>query len=168
MAIYGTLAGALAYHAARGNVAWDAADVTDQLRSEALYRASDAIDGGYAPRFPGIKTGGRDQERAWPRFVDEDTLVTDLSGAAIANDVVPVEVEKATYEAALRELVEPGSMAPDLDRGGLIKSLKAGSVAIEYANHAPAETSIATIERWLSGLLVAEPGNTTVTWPLRA
>ena len=168
MAFYGTLPAALAYHAARGNGAWVAEGVTDDLRSAALTRASDAIDGAYGARFPGYPTTGRTQERLWPRFVSDDELVTDLAGNEIPDDEVPREIEFATYEAALRELVSPGSMAPDLDRGGLIKSLKAGSVALEYADGAPAETTISAIERWLGGLLIAVPSTTTVSWPLRA
>ncbi|AEG58193.1 hypothetical protein Sinme_6846 (plasmid) [Sinorhizobium meliloti AK83] len=53
MAFYGTLAGALAYHEARGNVAWSAGSVTDPQREAALLRGSEALDGIYGPPLPG-------------------------------------------------------------------------------------------------------------------
>jgi hypothetical protein len=66
---------------------------------------------------------------------------------------VPIEIVHATIEAAVRELATPGSLAPDLERGGAIKSLRAGSVGIEYMGNAPAETIFTLIDGILSGLL---------------
>ena len=70
------------------------------------------------------------------------------------NDEAPLAVQYAIIEAARRELIEPGSMAPDLERGGAVKSIKAGSVAIEYKDSAPAVTAFPVIEGLLSGLLM--------------
>ncbi|WIF69748.1 hypothetical protein QN096_11615 [Metapseudomonas otitidis] len=131
---YGTLAGASAYHAARGNGAWGSS--TDDLQQAALVRASSFVDGlgtrlpepGKAVlAFPGQKTGGRAQLLQWPR-----AGATDRNGDAIDPDLVPVEVEYATYEAALRELSAPGSLRPDFVRAGTVKREKLGPLETEF------------------------------------
>jgi len=48
-------------------------------------------------------------------------------------------------------MAEPGSLSPDLDRGGAIKTLKAGSVEIDYAESAPVSTTFTAIDGLLSG-----------------
>lgn len=131
----------------------------------ALIRASQWIDATYRSRFPGVRTNGSAQGLEWPRkagsyylgsFVQSGYLatVTDIEGIAIATNAIPSALIKATIEAAVRELTSPGSLAPDLDRGGAIKSLKAGSVAIDYATTAPVTTTFTLIDGILAGLLV--------------
>jgi hypothetical protein len=132
---YGTEAAANTYHADRGNVTWAAATSPNKLA--ALVRASAYIDslgidtrpcGAMLSRFPGRKTGGRAQAAAWPR-----TGATDIEGDAIAPDVVPLEVERATYEAALRELAAPGSLLPDFTPAQQVKREKVDVIDVEYA-----------------------------------
>jgi hypothetical protein len=134
MAIYGTLADANAYHTARGNTAWTGTDV---VKLAALERGTDYIDGRYRwqtcgrwqSMFPGERTDGRAQEREWPR-----TGAEDYDGNAIPDDEVPVEVENATYEAALRELVTPGSLSPDFVPSGQVIKEKVGPIEVGYAS----------------------------------
>ncbi len=116
----------------------------------ALVRATTAIDAMYGSRFPGSKTNGRDQALLWPR-----TGATDADGEEIADDEIPVEIMNAVFEAAVRELTSPGSMQPDLERGGSIKRLKAGSVEVEYGANAIAGTAYTIIDGILAGLLGA-------------
>lgn len=147
---YGTLAGALAYHAARGNAAWEKS--SDALRTTALIRATTYIDG-FRGRFPGYKAGRRGQALEWPRMDAYDT-----AGEQIPSDAVPIEIESATYEAALRELAKPGSLLADTAAGIRRKRVKAGPVDIEteYAGAGlGAPGTITTIESILSGLLGA-------------
>lgn len=118
MAHYGTLPGALAYHAARGNEAW--AEASDPLREAALLRASEALDGMYGARFPGAKTAGRAQDRAWPRAGATDHC----TGEALPDDVVPSEIEAATYALALVELQTPGALTPSYTPGAVNKREK--------------------------------------------
>lgn len=132
--IYGNLAGALAYHAERGNAGWSADSVTDPDRSAALIRAAEFIDQSFKTRFPGYKVGQRDQIREWPRY-----SAGDIDGNAIAFDEIPREVERATYEAALRELAEPGSLRPDYTGSGLVKSQRVED-AVSREFFAPTET----------------------------
>ncbi len=130
---YGTVAEADAYHAARANTAWTGDEMAKQA---ALIRASAYIDGKFQAQnscgrweslFSGVKTGGRAQSLQWPR-----TGATDNEGNEIAPDEVPVEVRNATYEAALREIVLPGSLSPDYVASTAIKRQKVDVLEIEY------------------------------------
>lgn len=114
----------------------------------AIIRATAAIDATYRSRFSGEKVNGRQQALEWPR-----KNATDASGSNIDTDEVPFEIVEATCEAAVRELATPGAMMPDLERGEQIKSLQAGSVAIEYGSNASAQTTFSLIDGILSGLI---------------
>lgn len=137
---YGTVAAADVYHAARANAAWTGDDVAKQA---ALIRASVYIDGRYRKLltsgvwqslFLGVKTEGRGQAREWPR-----TGAEDYEGHAIPSDQVPVEVEQATYEAALRELAAPGSLSPDFVAASTVKRQKVGPIEEEFSVAAGAD-----------------------------
>jgi hypothetical protein len=164
---YGALPDALAYHQARGNAAWEATG-DDDAKLAALVRASVWIDNTYRGRFSGRKSGGRSQEREWPRIE-----ATDAAGDELAEDEVPSEIEEATYEAALRELARPGSLAPDFEGSKLVKSerKKIGQIEkeTEYVE-ATAASSVpvfAMIDGILAGILVPAKGNTTATFLCR-
>lgn len=159
---YGTVAAADAYHAARANTAWAGDDVAKQA---ALIRASVYIDGRYRKHmpsgvwqslFPGVKTEGRGQAREWPR-----TGAQDYEGHALSAEEVPLEVEQATYEAALRELTEPGSLTPDYVAATAIKREKVGPLETEYAVASGAEGAasvrpvISAIDELIAPVLVA-------------
>lgn len=105
--MYGTRAAADTYHSLRGNAAWGVA--TDAAKDAALVRATESLDGMYQYRWPGTPTGGASQVDAWPR-----TGAADYWGNALPSDTVPLKVESAAYELALRELQTPGSTAPDV------------------------------------------------------
>lgn len=134
--MYGTLEGANSYHLARGKAAWAAG--TEQAREGALVRATDYIDGRYrvllasgrwTSMFPGVRTAGRGQPNEWPR-----TGAIDYDGDSIQPDEVPDEVERATYEAALRELVAPGSLSPDFVASEAVTKEKVGPIEVNYAD----------------------------------
>lgn len=122
---YGTEEGFVAYVEAMG---YDIATSPSEEIVSGLLRGSVYIDGKYRGRFSGWKTGGRSQEREWPR-----TGATDTAGEEIADDEVPVEIERATYEAAFRELENPGSLMPDYVASERVESEKVGSLAVSYA-----------------------------------
>lgn len=139
----------------------------------ACVRATEYIDATYMGRFPGIPTFGRLQGLQWPR-VGAYVRVPDngrfnalfygggryydyefLDGLYyIPNNVVPREIIKATCEGALREIIKPGALTPDLKRGGAIQRVKAGSVEVEYSGSAPAGTSFQSIGLALASLLM--------------
>jgi hypothetical protein len=128
----------------------------------ALIRATQFIDGEYRLRFPGTRLNGRAQALEWPR---KDAV--DQFGDDIDDDEVPIEIKNATCEAAVRELADPGSLSPDMERGGKIKELQAGSVDITYTDGAPAETIFSIIDKALSGI-IGKRSNTSSSFFLRA
>lgn len=153
---YVTLAATDAWHSARGNAGWTGAD---SLKESALRRATTWIDAAFGARFRGVKTGGRAQSLAWPR-----TGATDAAGEAIGADEIPVEIQRATFEAALREIMTPGSLAPDIvpvtTTGGAVKRirkqvgpLETETEYTEGATTGPTEPIFPVIDGLLGGLL---------------
>jgi hypothetical protein len=115
--------------------------------ASALIRATAWIDATYRSRWPGVRTYGAMQSLLWPRkagsivngsYVPDRwmTTVTDAEGVSIATTEIPQLLKDALAEAAYRELNSPGSLSPDLERGGAIQSLQAGSVEIVYSTTA--------------------------------
>lgn len=94
----------------------------------ARLRASVWLDSKYESRFPGTRTDGFTQDRAWPR-----TGAQTRSGVPIPPDVVPLAVVYASYEAAIREAKLPGSLSPDYVAGQVIKRKKVGPLEKEFA-----------------------------------
>lgn len=144
---YVNVADCEAYCAARG-LTFASGATAD--KESALRRATTAIDALYGNRFAGARLNGRAQSLSWPR-----SGAYDANGEEIASDEIPVEVIRATCEFAVRELAEPGATMPDLERGGAVRSLKAGSVSIEYAGNATARTVYSVVDGILATLLVA-------------
>ncbi len=124
----------------------------------AIVRATQFIDATYRQRFVGYRTHGRDQGLEWPR-----TGVLDAQYFPVSGNEIPIEIKNATCEAAVREFAVPSSMLADLERGGSIKLLKAGSVEIEYGANASAVTTYRIIDGILSGLLGAIGPTVTAT-----
>lgn len=118
----------------------------------ALTRASMFIDANF--KFMGQKTGGRDQQRAWPRDGAQDA-----EGYGYNGDEVPWQIEHATYEAALRELTTPGSLLPDVTPGKLKTAVTVGSVSVTYNNGGvQGEKPVLTV---LGGILASLLGSTS-------
>lgn len=146
MANYGTEAGFAAYSGTVG-----VTPVTGAVLP-ALVRASAYIDGRYGAKFPGTPAGGYAQELAWPR-----TGATTREGFGVPADVVPPSIERATYEAAFRELASPGSLAPDYVAAQAVKREKVDVIETEYAVSGSATDVtpvVGIIDGILAGLLV--------------
>lgn len=156
---YGTLEAANAYHLALGNSGWTG---DNALKTAALVRATIWIDRTFRDRFPGAKAGGRAQVLEWPR---EEVL--DSNGIAIDDDEVPIEIEHAAYEAALREIISPGSLSPDVS-GREIKreKKKLGPLEkeIEYADGSTDRGVLMSgVLRLLENVLGVDPSLATTT-----
>lgn len=121
---------------------------SDDDQDAACIRASATLDLMYRMAYPGYRTVGRNQAMEWPR-----TAAYDYEGIIISTGVVPKEIQQATCELAIRELAEPGSTAPDLDRGGQIQSFRAGSVAVTYGAGATAQTVFSVVEGIMASLI---------------
>lgn len=128
---------------------------------QALRRATAWLDSTYRIRFPGAATDVW-QALEWPR------VGVIYRGQPFDEDTIPQQIKDACCEAAVREMAEPGALAPDLERGGAVKRLKAGSVEVEYADSADLTTTFTTIDGLLSGVLLPAKGNTSVSFVARA
>lgn len=89
-------------------------------------RGSAYIDALYEPKFPGHRTGGLEQERAFPR------TGASAYGQSIGADVIPLAVEHASYHAALQEDVNPGSLSISAVNSGALKRKKVDVIEKEY------------------------------------
>lgn len=124
--IYGNAGGYAEYCEARG---YPVEASPDDPINQALLIASTYIDGRYRSSFSGKKVGGRAQVREWPR-----EGATDASGEVIPDDEIPIEVIQATYEAARRQIENPGSLTPDYVASERTQSEKVGDLAVTYAS----------------------------------
>lgn len=132
MDYYGTAAGFREYHTLRGRD--DELEYTDARIVAALIVASEWIDAAYfTASWPYYKTGGAAQVRRWPTIG-----VIDKYSYPVASDTVPVLVERATYEAALRQLQSPGALVQDYTPNKYKSVNIAGSVAVVYADRGQA------------------------------
>lgn len=151
---YGMVSEADDYHSARGNTDWTAASSSpDQGKSAAIVRGTAALDAIYGGRFPGYRLLARSQGLEWPREGAYDREYN-----VVPANEVPVEIKYACFEMALREYIEPGSMMPDLERGGQIRAMSAGSVSIEYGSNAAASTTFQLIAGLLNRLMLTAAG----------
>lgn len=116
----------------------------------ALRRATAYIDNTYRTRFPGQRKKFRLQALEWPRVG-----VVDMNGFPVTSDEVPVEVVRATCEAAVRELASPGSLNPDVTPGKVKKRAKVGEIEVEYAVGVGGVASQQPISPVIDGILAA-------------
>jgi DNA-binding transcriptional regulator YdaS (Cro superfamily) len=136
------------YHADRNNDAWSDGDAPSW--EGALRRATEWIDATYRGRFSGYRTKLRLQALEWPRtsayYVDAVNGPSPFYAGSpaygqwtsIAANAIPIELRRATAEAALRELVSPGALRPDVTPGKVLKSVSiSGSVSVTYADTSP-------------------------------
>lgn len=139
---YAAQATADAYFLLRGTTTWTG---TDAVKEAALVRGTQAIDGMYNSRWPGVKAS-QTQALAWPRY-----QAWDLDGYPLTG--LPQAVVNAAIEAALIELVTPGALSPSLDRGGDIVMEKVGPITTQYSSGAPSVTVYNTIRNALSTIV---------------
>ncbi len=138
---YVTVADATAYHAARGNAAW-AAVASDSEREQLLRKATDHMEADYGQRWKGDRATTV-QALSWPRFN------ACVNNAYISGNVVPLAVQRACAELALRAILN--DLAPDL--GAQVQSETVGPISTTYAAGARQQTKYQAVDSMLSGLL---------------
>lgn len=125
--IYGSAADFTTYHTARGRtipVGWD-----DTAKNAALLVASEWIDFIYGQQFSGYRTGGFDQDREWPR---QGAWARTVPIHIFDTDDIPDRVKNATFEAAWRQLVTPGSLMVDYTPGKYRTVRVDGAISVDY------------------------------------
>ena len=148
---YATVSFADAYFTAVGKAQWTG---NVELKEQALRRAAIWLDGTYARSWPGTRTFPRTQLMDWPR-VD----AYDLDNEIIDPITVPVAVMRAQCEAALRELVAPGSLSPDVVPGQLkvLTGLKGITWTPQRASAGPSDMvpTLTAVRQALSRLIAS-------------
>jgi hypothetical protein len=130
---YCSVAFANAYHAGRGNVAWDVLDDVDQ-KEPYLRRATDFMLQIYRDRWNGSRASIT-QALDWPRQLVEVKDAPGLYGMRgqwvtyYATNIVPPEVQRACAELALKAAT--GELLADLGRPTI--SEKVGEIEVHYA-----------------------------------
>ncbi len=158
-AAYATVAEADTYWGERTHqeiyTAWNLAATTTAFKEGALREASDFLDGKYAQFYVGERAGDV-QGLQWPRTNAVGAYGYLLNG-------LPAELVKATHELAGRAV--SAVLAADQDRGGMVKSAKAGSVAVEFMEGATAETAYGVVQGILGPILNgSQSGAPTWNW----
>lgn len=149
MSNYGTADGFRTYITARNLTATGSA--VDATVIAALLVASEWLDANYRTLYSGRKTNGRDQAREWPR-----TGAGDVYGFAIASDAIPIEVENATYEAAIRELNTKGTLSQDYTPSKYDTAAVSGAVSVKYRHFSgahEAQTRLQVVDETLYPIL---------------
>lgn len=108
------------YFTARGVTAWTGSTT---VKEQALRKATDYLLQRYRSRWQGVRMLST-QALDWPR------ANVCVDGYYVASDAVPVPVERACAELALKTLSD--DLSPDLDRGGEVASESVGPVAVSY------------------------------------
>lgn len=142
--MYGTADGFVTYFTERNK---DVTPYDDAEINAALIVASEWIDGVYGSTFVGRKTGGFLQENEWPRV---NATVFDGEGDfanyyTFPDNTVPTEVIRATYEAAFRQLVSPGTLNPDYTPNKYKRVAIDGAISVEYTQFSNASETILSI-----------------------
>lgn len=148
----------------------DTTVASDTDTDAAIMRASSWLSA--FPEWDGTMACGRGlQGLAWPR-----SGVTDCNGDSIPDDEVPLEVQQATYIAALAELSTPGVLTPVITPGKQVKRVKVDVIEEEYMTPQdqgaagstdpleslrPVLTSVTDLLKCLGTL----PDGTDVPWP---
>ena len=124
-----SVAGATAYHTARGNAAW-AALASDTVREQLLRKAADYIEQVYRDRWTGYRVNTT-QALSWPRYVVpvRDSASMNYGGHSYyASNAVPPIVANACAELALK------ASAHELaaDTGPQKVHTKVGQIEVDY------------------------------------
>lgn len=125
---YGDIVGFQSYHEDRNHELTPELMADDDAIRAALIVASEWIDSRFRSKFPGMKAGGRSQEREWPR-----KLAYDIHGEPIG-DEVPREIIAATYEAAAIAGTTPGALSVNWTPNKYASVSVSGAVSVTYGS----------------------------------
>lgn len=153
---YISAADATTYHAARGNTAWTALSLS--AKEQALRKATDYMVQVYSLQWAGIRHTTT-QALDWPR---DNVLVLSM-GASFGtiyypNNIVPVEVQRACAELALRSLT--AELAPDVGRQ--VVRQKIDVIDTEYSTYAQPFTRYRAVDNTLAKFFGGSSAGSTI------
>lgn len=128
---------------------------SDEDIEAALLVASEWLDNQYEDSWIGYKNT-YEQERSWPRQL---ALVRTFPYYTYQNDEIPIEVNYATYEAADRQLNNPGCLQTDYTPKPYNSVSIYNAVTVEYVTGTSAgdvQVQIPAIQGLMSKLLDPE------------
>lgn len=128
-----------------GNSSWSAAATAEQ--EAAIVRATLYLRNEQRYPYRGTKRS-YGQRLPWPR-----AGAVERHGLPVPEDAIPPAIMDACCELAIRELESPGSLQPDVARGGAVASESVGPISTTYAPDAPTETVIRVVAGLLAPLL---------------
>ena len=136
-----------ALHSDRGNTAWAA--LTTAVKEQSLRKATDYMAQAYGSRWAGYRMTAT-QALEWPRsYVPRIPSMT--GDLYYADDAVPVEVQRACAELALR--AASGDLLADLTQG--VVSEQIGSIVTTYDKFSPQTVRYASVDALLRPYLLA-------------
>lgn len=155
MMFYGSAEGFREYHEERGReipATWD----NDKIDS-ALLVASEWLDSIYGDIWIGYPKDGFEQELMWPR--KDATIFNIIPPYTFEDDVIPLRVINATYEAALREATTPGSLMIDFTPSKYKSVRVEGAIQVEYNSFfssSEIQTQLTTVQSLMAPLINPE------------
>lgn len=146
---YCSVAEATAYHAARGNTAWQ--DLASDIQEQCLRKASSYMVGEYRLRWAGSRLT-EEQALDWPRsLVPRRDAPT---SGYYANDAVPQEVKDACASLALRA----STAALHKDQTQRKSSVTVGPISTTYEAGSKIATTYSDVEAVLKPMLSTSAG----------
>lgn len=144
---YIAVADADSYFSLRGNTVWAA--LTTEAKEAALRLGTDYMEAMYSAKWCGERATDT-QALSWPR-----------TGTSAASDIVPLAVQRANAELAVR--ASQGALLADA--GAQVKSETVGPISVTYADGARQQAAYAAVNAMLasSGLLCGGSGQIPVT-----
>lgn len=146
---YCSAAFADAWHLARGITVW--ATLSTNEKEQALVRAANYMVQTYRLRWRGWR-GSATQLLDWPR-VGVEVVDSPYENGLVAANVVPIEVQQANAELALKAAA--GDLLADIDRSSAVKREKVDVIEVEYRDNAPTTTRYQSVENMLAPYLAA-------------
>lgn len=159
------------YFTSRAEATWTG---TDAAKEAALRKATSYLDNAYRDRWRGVRTE-QAQSLAWPRCnaipirtsISITMALIDSDGFEIDPQTIPIQVQRATMEAALLSLtgtdLQPALASADVGVKSIDKSVGSLRKAIVYRDDAPIVDRYLAIEGYLRGLVTGTPGASSGT-----
>lgn len=139
---YISLVDAATYHTSRGNAGW-AAIASDELREQAILKATDYMTQIYRSLWQGFRVT-HTQALDWPRT----SVLVDVH-ISISHDVIPVEIQRACAELALK--ASAGTLYADQTQQ--VAKEKIGPIETEFDIYSPVAIQYKSIDAMLAPYL---------------